>query len=376
MSDVDALSPGAVFRALPPDSPFHLASRLACFDGVEVRSGGVGGRGLFATRAFAAREVILREPAVAWQVGGSIASPYLPEALDAVMLQMSPYALSASSAEAALALSVTRSEVIVATFDNNAYGFILNQEDDGDSRALLPIVGLLNSACDANAAAQQAHPSDAVAAELGGGLPVSVLTARRAIKAGEEITVTYVPRAWPKERRREALRATWSFECACARCSLPYDDTVVMRCNASPSSCTRGRVFWPDGGVGAGAVAGTCIDCGAQQATPPPPGCAPGVELGMGIIAAGATINALAIVADRLLGHKTLSCGDSRVFAALSNILDQSAASNTKAAAKLTGKLAQALAEAALVSKFTSLDDLGFDILGEGEGETEAEVEA
>ncbi len=332
-----------------------------------MRDAGAGrGRGLFATRAFAAREVILREPAVAWQMGGSLASPYAVEALDAIVLQCAPFCLTRESAARAAAL--TRSEAVVSAFDHNAYGVVLGDAAApdaaagaaDDSRALFPVVGLANSDCDANAAAQQAAPGSADAADMGG-LPVSVVTARRAIAAGEEITTAYVPRAWSQAARRAALEATWGFECACARCAAPADDTAVSRCGACGGA---GRVFWTP------ARSGACEDCGAC-AQPLRAAAAPDAPLGVpDAPPRGATLAQLRAATRALLHHEFLSTSDARVFAALSRALDacagaRVAARDRAAAQALANDIAQALAEAALKSKFTSLDDLGIDVLTE-----------
>lgn len=44
-----------------------------------------------------------------------------------------------------------------------------------------------------------------------------MVTARRPIRKGEEITISYIDEEAPLEERREALR-DYGFVCRCARC--------------------------------------------------------------------------------------------------------------------------------------------------------------
>jgi len=374
-ADLDApVDPSALFP-LPPASPLHLSSALAAFPSLSARAGGVGGRGLFAARALAARAELAREPAALWEApGGAIAAAAAlgsARALDAALLQMAPRALDAGAradARAPAAAVAPRGALALAALAANAFA------TRGGGRALFRVICLANSACDANAAAEEA-PGGAP-----GDPPVYVLTARRAVAAGEELTVAYAPRAAPKAARRAAL-AAYGFACACARCAAPHDDTVVLKCAACGP---RGRVFWPDAGR-----ATACADCGAPRREPLPAGAAPGAPLAADADEppAGAPAAALAAHADALLGaHQPLGAGDARVFAALARLLGAAAegggggggaegagggegageaaalAGEATALAALAARLAQALAEAALASGFTSLDDLGFEV--------------
>ena len=45
-----------------------------------------------------------------------------------------------------------------------------------------------------------------------------VVTARRALAAGEELTICYVDERWPKHQRQTVLRDHYKFECDCPRC--------------------------------------------------------------------------------------------------------------------------------------------------------------
>lgn len=47
---------------------------------------------------------------------------------------------------------------------------------------------------------------------------IGSLSARRDIKAGEEITVDYVDIDWPLSKRQAYLKEKYSFDCQCAKC--------------------------------------------------------------------------------------------------------------------------------------------------------------
>jgi len=348
----DFLSPSAAFAALPPASLALLPARRAAFaPGLSLRASRGRGRGLFAARAFPARAVLAREPALAWEpaAGAALACPLGRAALDAALLQAAPLALS--PARAASRAPLSRAAAAAAALDANAHAVVLGADARGrggaPARALFPVVALFNSACDANAAAAQDAAASAAA-----GVPVSVVRARRAIAAGEEVTVAYVDRAAPKRARRAALRAAYGFECACARCAAPFDDTVVLRCRA----CARGRVFWPDAGAAA-----ACADCRAPRRAPLPAAAAPGAPLPR----AGARA---------LLRHAHLAPGDARVFRALERALGAAAAAAARggAGAARAGELAEDIAEAlegaARVSGFASVGELAMGGGGEEEG--------
>jgi len=85
-------------------------------------------------------------------------------------------------------------------------------------RAFFPRLAFANHDCDPNAEADEevveAEAADAATARF-----AYSLTARRAIAEGEEVTISYVPRAWPLARRRGALSSTFDFDCDCARCA-------------------------------------------------------------------------------------------------------------------------------------------------------------
>ena len=85
-------------------------------------------------------------------------------------------------------------------------------------RAFFPRLAFANHDCDPNAEADE-EVVKAEAAEAAPARFAYALTARRAIAEGEEVTISYVPRAWPLARRRGALSSTFDFDCDCARCA-------------------------------------------------------------------------------------------------------------------------------------------------------------
>jgi len=203
---------------------------------------------------------------------------------------------------------------------------------------------------------------------------VSVLTARRAIAAGEEVFSCYVPRAWPKSARREALRETYGFDCDCPRCMSLVEDTVVLKCSACQSTGSGaggggatngcgGRVFWPD----AANAHGVCTDC--SKRVPLPATAAPGVPLDVADAPEAAPASVLERVCDELLSHPTLAIGDARVFGALSLLLDASSTleaaggPDSATAGRVAARAAHALEAAARTSAFTTVGELGFDVV-------------
>jgi hypothetical protein len=85
-------------------------------------------------------------------------------------------------------------------------------------RAFFPRLAFANHDCDPNAEADE-EVVEAEAADAAPSRFAYSLMARRAIAEGEEVTISYVPRAWPLARRRGALSSTFDFDCDCARCA-------------------------------------------------------------------------------------------------------------------------------------------------------------
>lgn len=66
------------------------------------------------------------------------------------------------------------------------------------------------------------------------------IAANRDIKAGEELTISYIGDGPMPKGERIATLQGYGFTCSCGRCSAAFDDTVVYKCDSS--SCD-GRVF-------------------------------------------------------------------------------------------------------------------------------------
>lgn len=78
--------------------------------------------------------------------------------------------------------------------------------------ALLPTASMFNHSCE---------PSCKLRHPLGGSSGGRSLefVAARAIAAGEQLTISYVDAALPREERRARLAESYYFDCACARCT-------------------------------------------------------------------------------------------------------------------------------------------------------------
>jgi hypothetical protein len=79
--------------------------------------------------------------------------------------------------------------------------------------ALLPTASMFNHDCE---------PSCKVAAPLGGARASRCLefVSTRAVSRGEQLTISYVDVALPREARRAKLKESYYFDCQCARCGL------------------------------------------------------------------------------------------------------------------------------------------------------------
>lgn len=399
--DVSVTVSAGRLASLPESSALHILSRVGGAPGVAVRATRSMGRGLFATKPFSSGDLILIDTAVAWQAGGTrggaIYSPLPPDDLDLVALQAAP--LCWAPADAFPGARVLRSELLDDAMGANAFRIRVRAGCGDDACGLFPVVALVNTSCDANAAAQQIEDSEEGgrdgAGAGAGALPRYEITARRPIAEGEEIMVAYVPRAWPRAKRRAALEETWGVVCACARCARAVDDTAVFRCG----SCASGRVFFPvsvaesRGGASGGdaccakheglprplereqlgpssggaGVSGVCEDCGAVTVcdVAGAPDASPETLLPSDP-SDDATLAVLSSYAAELLEHPFLLPDDARVFAALSRLCSRVSAcleSGGEDATALFSRVAQALANAALRSAFTNLHDLGFEIV-------------
>ena len=348
-------TPSITLTSLPPSSPLLHASRLAAFPSLSLAPSPIGGRGLFAARPFSPGDVLLTEAAVCW---GSPASPAAlsstlpPVALDATLLQMAPCCGDANAAPHSRAL------LVAATMKANAWGCTVLGGEPG-ARALFPVLCLCNHSCSSNAAAAQVGSSSST--------PHYALTARKPIAAGEEITVSYVPRSWSKAKRRAGLREGWGFICDCERCAAGFDDTRALRCGAP--GCDSGRAFVQDT-VAAPAL---CTDCGAATGAE---GAGGGQEEGgeeeedgavFAPLQVGAGPAELRAAVDALLSHPRLAPDDARVLCALNALVpaaSQSAEAGEEGGDAVFSEVITAIVKVALRSGFVNTHDLGITIEG------------
>ena len=314
----DEPAPHAALAACP--AALLHAARVASHPGLAMRRVEGMHRGLFASAPFRAGAVLAREAAVCWEeelVPANDAGertvtmwrhPVLSTSgLIAIAYQMAPFhgarvadgscngrpTHRVVDSDGGALPTVSRFELLRATLAANSFAVTTAPRAAGDAaaaggggggapqppvpappgmhlsaagtlehlcaaygvtgRALFPVLGLANHACDANAKVCEVRAGDGD----GCGPPVYELEARADIPAGAEVTIAYVPRSWPRARRQAELAGTWGFTCACARCAVDWDDTVVLRCGsaACAGSPAGGRVFhgkW------------TCEDCGAD----------------------------------------------------------------------------------------------------------------
>lgn len=314
---------------------------------------------MFAARAFAAGDQILRETSICWGVPDSSVSTTLDEAaLSTVLLQMAPTCWAGPPAAQPPLPAGGLPALIAATMKANAWGCRAPGGGAvGAMRAVFPVLCLTQHSC----------ASVAAAAQVGGrgAAPTYALTARAPIAEGQEITVSYVPRSWEKQKRRLALNEGWGFSCACSRCAAPVDDTRAARCTA----CVTGRCFLPDNsgaddGSGKGMPEAVCAECGAPapagavealaatgELPPPPPLGAPPAQLRAAVVA--------------LLRHPALAPDDSRVLFALNSLVPAASGAmegGGDEAESLFKDLLRAIIAVAQRSNFVNLFDLGITI--------------
>lgn len=151
-------------------------------------------------------------------------------------------------------------------------GFGLRAADADGSEpvgcALFPTASFFNHAC---------APSCCVLREPGAPAVLRVCAAR-AVREGEELSISYIDLRLPRAERRALLRESYSFECACHRCrhDLPC---ALQLCPAR--SCAGRGVLVPaaeaegaphaDGGGSAGRGVGGGCACVAGAARPQSP---------------------------------------------------------------------------------------------------------
>ena len=342
-----------------------LAAQPGVARGVSAACGGC--RGLFAARAYAPGEPLVREAAALWQLeDGSARYRFDPAATPAGALATIAHAFApwhGTAPTQGLALRALLTEAMA----HNSWGC-------AGARGLFPVICLANSSCAPNCTSEE-EGGGGGGGGAEGAAPGYVLRARRALAAGEECTVAYVPRAWPKARRAAELRSGWGFECACARCAAPHDDTQVARCSA----CARGRVFLPDDQ--AQWARAQCADCGARcdaralgALGAPGSGGGGGSGEWEGQAAEGMDARALAAHARALLAHPVLAPDDARVLTALSAALGRAHAlseGGSEAAGELFEGLLGEVCRVCARSGFAALADLGIEVEEEEEEEGE-----
>jgi hypothetical protein len=103
-----------------------------------------------------------------------------------------------------------------------------DDEHDKDGHCLFLRGSLFRHSCEPTAAVQ-------VRFDRVTGAPALYVIARGELAAGAEVTISYLPdTSAPLSRRQHLLEERYGFACACARCSLPYDDTIALRCASCP----------------------------------------------------------------------------------------------------------------------------------------------
>ena len=98
------------------------------------------------------------------------------------------------------------------------------------ARCLCPVMAMVNHSCDPNCRVYWAPPSPSHQHRL-------VLEARRDIKAGEELTITYCCSMLATPARQTKLRTSKGFQCVCSRCSDPGERAT----NTGGILCTKCR---------------------------------------------------------------------------------------------------------------------------------------
>ncbi|KAI7779298.1 hypothetical protein LA080_000969 [Diaporthe eres] len=103
---------------------------------------------------------------------------------------------------------------VAARLTTNAFRLDLGG-DDGQHYGAFPEVGKTNHDCRPNAAYYVDQST-----------LMHITTAVRPIKAGEEITITYLDPLAPRADRQERAQSHWGFDCTCPHCSATADDVA------------------------------------------------------------------------------------------------------------------------------------------------------
>ena len=233
------------------------------------------GRGLLASQDIPNGTIIIQETAFVWQMDNTqelrwrndifasntntntnsqetSSSPSTSSSInttiaDALLFQMAPYAYTKDILMRIRLRPVTEKEVIEATMKANSFRVTqqrnTNNDNDNQSipdeegRALFSVICLTNHSCSPNAKVYQVTTSDCTLTN--NSPPQYILESRSIITKHEEITISYLPRSWDKQKRQQYIQETWNFECTCTRCSLPWDDTYAAKC----SHCSDGYIY-------------------------------------------------------------------------------------------------------------------------------------
>jgi hypothetical protein len=283
----------------------------------------------------------LEEEAVCWQEEGGGRAVYhlvslTPEALESVLFQMAPYC-GGGGGGGELPSKESRRELVYNTMKANSFG-----SSGGSLRGLFPVLCLSNSSCDPCASAEEVGREGVEG-------PVYSLQARRAIAAGEEITISYCPRAWNKPLRSKEFQEAWGFTCKCARCISPYDDTIIHRC----SSCKGGLVLKPDI-----EATSPCLSCGVQAPFAVEDGCETLEPQGE---VEGWGLENWRAYANTLLTHPTIALDDARCFTALSRAF-WAVHEFGEDGNGLKEQLLEEVVKVCMRSKFVCLQDLGIEV--------------
>jgi hypothetical protein len=302
---------------------------------MEVRSiAGERQRGLFARRDFKLGDELYRERASVFEAADgarsfSSGAPPSPAQVAALFLAAPYYLEEPKPLEQFGGLD----SVVTAVLDANAFNLI------SGGRGLFELLARCNHSCAANCAITELEAGEP-------GLPWYALVARCDIRAGDELEIAYVPRAWPQERRKRELLEKWGFACGCARCAAASDDTCVLRCR----SCDGGRVF---------LRAASCADCGAASVAIDQAAAQGGSDAALAVarLPADASLSERveAALHDPLRAHE-----DAAVFASLCELLAE--LQDADGAEALLARVAQAVALASLRTPFITPEELGFDV--------------
>ncbi|KAH0443625.1 hypothetical protein CcaCcLH18_00938 [Colletotrichum camelliae] len=174
------------------------------------------GKGLVATRPIAAHEVILTDEATLLldkNIQRWMTQPDGYRLLNASVAQLPSPAVIADLHR----LPAAKGNLVFDTLNANSFAIKLRMPN----RAVLPRIARINHDCRPNA--YMRLPID--------GLSGTVVAGERGIAQGEEITVSYFPVEYARERRQQHLAKEWGFECGCALCTAPEEEVAVSDAN-------------------------------------------------------------------------------------------------------------------------------------------------